>query len=95
MHSTNTPAQLGYRMPAEWERHAATWLSWPHENGISFPDAYQSILPVLARMVDELGDSEPVHINVRDADEEAEARKQLRKHKARDGACHLSSHADQ
>ena len=30
-----TPARrrtsLGYRMPAEWEPHAATWLAWPHE----------------------------------------------------------------
>jgi agmatine deiminase len=78
-----TPAQLGYRMPAEWEKHAATWLSWPHADGISFPDAYPAVLPVLARMVDALGDSEPVHINVRDADEETEVRAQLAKHKAR------------
>lgn len=21
---------MGYRMPAEWEPHSATWLSWPH-----------------------------------------------------------------
>ena len=32
-----TPAALGYRMPAEWEPHAATWLSWPRPDGISFP----------------------------------------------------------
>ena len=25
-----TPAGLGYRMPAEWEPHEATWLVWPH-----------------------------------------------------------------
>ncbi len=25
-----TPADLGFRMPAEWEPHAATWLAWPH-----------------------------------------------------------------
>ncbi len=25
-----TPAALGYRMPAEWEPHAATWIAWPH-----------------------------------------------------------------
>ena len=24
------PAQLGYRMPAEWEPHEATWIAWPH-----------------------------------------------------------------
>src|SRR5438045_4810370 len=26
-----TPAALGFRMPAEWEPHAATWIAWPHE----------------------------------------------------------------
>ena len=25
-----TPDSLGYRMPAEWESHAATWIAWPH-----------------------------------------------------------------
>ena len=33
----STPAALGYRMPAEWEPHAATWLAWPH-NTITWPD---------------------------------------------------------
>ncbi len=26
-----SPAALGYRLPAEWEPHAATWIAWPHE----------------------------------------------------------------
>ena len=26
-----TPRELGYRMPAEWEKHDAIWLSWPHD----------------------------------------------------------------
>src|SRR5437763_2965652 len=25
-----TPSQLGFRMPAEWEPHEATWIAWPH-----------------------------------------------------------------
>ena len=29
--SNKTPHALGFRMPAEWERHEATWLGWPHE----------------------------------------------------------------
>lgn len=24
-----SPAQLGYRMPAEWEPHKQTWMGWP------------------------------------------------------------------
>ena len=28
--SKTAPAALGFSMPAEWERHEATWLGWPH-----------------------------------------------------------------
>ncbi len=62
--AAGTPAALGYRMPAEWEPHAATWLSWPRPDGISFPGAYEEILPILAKMVAALADSEIVRINV-------------------------------
>src|SRR5436305_14531544 len=30
MPQPDTPAALGYRMPAEWDRHDATWIAWPH-----------------------------------------------------------------
>ncbi len=74
---THTPAALGYRMPAEWEPHEATWLSWPRPDGISFPDSYDRITPTLAAMVDALADSESVHINVCDAAHEALVRSHL------------------
>ena len=79
---TPTPPHLGYRMPAEWEPHQATWLSWPNREGISFPGAYDTVLPILAKMVDALALSEPVHINVCDADGEASVRAQLAKYRA-------------
>ncbi len=95
MESTGTPAQLGYRMPAEWEPHAATWLSWPHRDGISFPDAYNAVLPVLAKMVDALADSEPVHINVRDADERGGRARAAQETQGPRRARHLSPYPDQ
>lgn len=81
--NTATPAQQGYRMPAEWEPHEATWLSWPNREGISFPGSYDAIPPVLAKMVDALADSERVHINVSGPTQEAEVREALRRAKAR------------
>ncbi len=78
-----TPAQMGYRMPAEWEPHDATWMSWPRQDGISFPGSYEAIQPVLAKMVDALADSERVNINVNDADQENEVRRELEKAGAR------------
>jgi agmatine deiminase len=71
---TQTPAALGYRMPAEWEPHAATWLSWPRREGISFPDSFDRVLPALRAMVEELIESEQVCINVGNDAHEAEAR---------------------
>ena len=87
-----TPASLGYRMPAEWAPHAATWLSWPRPDGISFPDAYDKVMPAFARMVDALADSEPVCINVWDAAHEADVRRQLNRNGARDSHVRFYRH---
>ncbi len=80
-----TPAARGYRMPAEWEPHASTWLSWPRREGISFPGkgAYDKAAAVIAKMVHVLADSEPVNINVCDAAHEADVKKILTKIGAR------------
>ena len=61
-------------MPAEWEPHAATWLSWPRREGISFPDSFDRVMPALRSLVEALTDSEPVCINVCNGAHEAEAR---------------------
>jgi agmatine deiminase len=70
----NSPAALGYRMPAEWEPHEATWLSWPRREGISFPFAYDDVMPVFVEMIDALRESEKVRINVVNPDHELEVR---------------------
>ncbi|HEY2882498.1 MAG TPA: agmatine deiminase family protein, partial [Pirellulales bacterium] len=44
------PAALGYRMPAEWEPHAATWLAWPHKLA-SWPGKFEPIPPLYARLI--------------------------------------------
>jgi agmatine deiminase len=72
--SPGSPSAQGYRMPAEWEPHEATWLSWPHREGISFPDSYDAVMPVFVRMIDALGESEKVRISVRDHDQQDEVR---------------------
>jgi agmatine deiminase len=65
-------------MPAEWEPHAATWLSWPRREGISFPDSFDRVTPTLRAMVEALLISEPVNINVCNGAHEAEARAVLK-----------------
>lgn len=77
-----TPRELGYRMPAEWEVHAATWFTWPRPDGISFPDKYDTVPPVYAELIRHLVPVEEVHINVWDAEMESWARELLAKEQA-------------
>ncbi len=71
-----TPAQLGYRMPAEWEPHRGTWLSWPHKEA-SWPGNFGPVPMIFARMVRELAGGEEVHINVAGPDMERAVRQLL------------------
>jgi agmatine deiminase len=68
--SSATPKALGFRMPAEWEPHAGTWLTWPRPEGISFPGRYQTVPPVYAKLIRHLVQSEDVNINVWNAEME-------------------------
>ncbi len=61
-----TPRQLGYRMPAEWEPHEATWLAWPH-NPTDWPGKFGPIPWVYAEIVRLLAARERVGLIVEDA----------------------------
>src|SRR5688500_12941667 len=56
-----TPATLGYRMPAEWAPHAATWLAWPHRLK-TWPGKFEPIPKVWSDLARTLARYEPVHI---------------------------------
>ena len=74
---TQTPKSLGYRFPAEFERHTATWLSWPHKDA-SWPGKIEAIYPYYSRFVQVLAESELVRINVNDEFMKAAATEHLR-----------------
>lgn len=57
-------------MPAEWEKHEATWLSWPHEE-TDWPGKFEPIAWVYGDIVRRLARVERVRILVRDADLQA------------------------
>lgn len=61
-----TPRQLGYRMPAEWEPHEATWLAWPH-NPEDWPGKFAAIPWLYAEIVRLLAARERVHLIVENA----------------------------
>jgi agmatine deiminase len=57
-----TPASLGFRMPAEWEPQEAIWLSWPH-NPQTWPGRFRPIPETFARIVAQISQRETVRIN--------------------------------
>ena len=71
-----TPLAGGYRMPAEWEPHAATWLAWPH-NREDWPGKFAPIPWVYAEIVRHLARSETVRLIVQGKKGEADARARL------------------
>jgi agmatine deiminase len=73
-----TPSVLGYRMPAEWEPHEATWLAWPH-NPEDWPGKFQPIPWLYAEIVRLLAAHERVHLLVEDAKAEGRAQSILRR----------------
>lgn len=60
------PSALGYFFPAEFHKHEATWLSWPHKEA-SWPGKIESIYPAYSEFVACLAKGEKVNIMVADA----------------------------
>lgn len=59
------PAALGYYFPAEFSKHKATWLSWPHKEA-SWPGKLPSVYAPYAEFVKYVSKGETVNIMVRD-----------------------------
>ena len=75
---TKTLRDLGFRMPAEWERHEATWLSWPHEL-TDWPDKFAPIPWAFAEIVRHLSKVERVYLLVESRKCESRVRTILKK----------------
>jgi len=71
-------SSLGLAMPAEWEPHQATWLSWPHR-AADWPGRFAPIPWVYAEIVRRIAGGERVRLMVNDAAQEARARSVLRR----------------
>src|SRR5258708_28752316 len=59
-----TPAELGYRHPAEWEPNEATWIGWTH-NRTDWPGKLAPIHWVYGEIVRKLVPGERVRILVK------------------------------
>jgi len=65
----NTPAALGFSMPAEWEKHEATWIGWPH-NETDWPGKIDTIRWVYGEIVRKIAAGEIVRVLIDNKAEE-------------------------
>jgi agmatine deiminase len=86
------PRTLGYRMPAEWEPHEATWLAWPHEAS-DWPGKFAPIPWLYGEIVRLLARVERVRVLVEHADAEQSVRRILKKCHADLNAVEFFHHA--
>ena len=55
----------GFCMPAEWEKHDAIWLAWPHDP-TTFPDKVNRVEAIYVHIINEIHLSERVNLFVID-----------------------------
>ena len=71
-----TPSALGFRMPAEWYPHQATWLTWPKDPE-TWPDRVPQVEEIYLQMIGALTPHEMVNLLVDDKDTEAAIRERV------------------
>ncbi len=65
MSTAKTCRELGFSMPAEWEKHDAIWLAWPHDP-TTFPDRVERVEATYVQIIKEIHTSEHVNLFVTD-----------------------------
>lgn len=64
-----TPKELGFYMPAEWEKHGAVWLAWPYDN-TTFPNIISDVEKSYCQIIKALEGSEKVNLIIREESKE-------------------------
>jgi agmatine deiminase len=73
-HGSQTPSELGFRMPAEWYPHHSTWLTWP-KNPETWPDRVTQVEQIYLEMISALTPHEIVNLLVDDDETEQVVRR--------------------
>jgi len=89
------PTSLGYHMPAEWEKHEAIWLAWPH-NPEDYPKNLENVHKTYLEIIKTVSNNEKVHILAKDNQVKIniEERLAMGKMEAKNIHIHIFNYAD-
>lgn len=62
------PNNLNYQMPPEWTRHTRTFISWPIQASMCYPEDYDTVCQSYAEIIQAIAEFEPVTVVVNPAD---------------------------
>ncbi|NLN86107.1 MAG: agmatine deiminase family protein [Syntrophomonadaceae bacterium] len=68
------PRDMGYRMPAEWSLHQRTFISWPVQATMCYPQDYEQVCRGYAAIIRAVAEFEPVTVVVRPDDRDTASR---------------------
>lgn len=58
------PKDLNYTMPPEWGKHERTFISWPVQDSMCFPDSHESVCQGYAEIITAISEFEPITVVV-------------------------------
>lgn len=63
------PKALNYTMPAEWTQHERTFISWPIQASMVYPEQYEAVCASYAEIITAIAEFEPVTVVINPDDE--------------------------
>ncbi|ODA39070.1 agmatine deiminase family protein [Desulfosporosinus sp. BG] len=64
------PINYNYKMPAEWVKHSRTFISWPVQRSMCYPEDYETVCFGYAEIIKAIAEFEPVTVVMNPVDVE-------------------------
>lgn len=65
------PKDLNYKMPAEWEKHERTFISWPVKDSMCYPKDYEQVCQGYKELIEAVAEFEPVTVIINEEEEKS------------------------